>query len=70
MSAVKLCPKYTKASPCSGSVVVIECTEDVGRSEYKACGEKYDRCEAHGGLPGARRSLKSHRGIYHPAERP
>lgn len=30
------------------------------------CGERYHRCEAHGGEAGARRSLHSHRGLHHP----
>ena len=62
------CPKNTRKSPCAGEVATVECAEDVGRSEYKGCGNKYARCEAHGGIEGARRSLGSHKGIYHPKE--
>jgi hypothetical protein len=31
------------------------------------CGKVYHRCGRHGGRQGAARSLKSHRGLYHPA---
>jgi len=30
------------------------------------CGKTYRRCQKHGGLMGARRSLHSHRALYHP----
>lgn len=32
-----------------------------------SCGRAYERCENHGGEAAARRSLKSHRGLYHAA---
>ena len=30
------------------------------------CGKTYRKCTAHGGRKAAARSLKSHRGVYHP----
>ena len=30
------------------------------------CGKTYRKCAAHGGRAAAARSLKSHRGLYHP----
>lgn len=38
------------------------------RAVCVACGRVYARCFDHGGLEGARRSLKSHAGLYHPGE--
>ena len=32
------------------------------------CGKVYAKCEEHGGIAAARRSLKSHRGLAHPAK--
>jgi hypothetical protein len=32
----------------------------------KDCGKTYARCSGHGGVPGAVRSLHSHRALYHP----
>lgn len=37
-----------------------------GIARCDTCGKVYARCDAHGGGAAVRRSLKSHRGLYHP----
>lgn len=54
---VRVCDKFSR-SVCGLVVATVVCSD---------CGVDYARCEAHGGEAGARRSLKSHRGLYHPA---
>jgi len=63
------CPKGTRKSPCAGEVSVVECDAIWRPPINETCGQKYARCQAHGGLAGAKRSLKSHRGVYHPGEK-
>lgn len=60
-----LCPKHTRAKPCAGEVAVVVC-ECPPRATGLPCPDTYRRCAAHGGEAGARRSLASHRAIYHP----
>ena len=58
------CPKHTRKSPCSGEVAGLICGEPDRRD--RPCTDRFLRCDAHGGAAGAARSLKSHRGVYHP----
>jgi hypothetical protein len=45
------------------------CTNPVagGSVACPTCGRAYQRCENHDGEAGAKRSLRSHKGLYHPA---
>jgi hypothetical protein len=40
--------------------------EGTGSAKCEGCGKVYDCCPDHGGVEGAKRSLKSHVGLYHP----
>jgi len=65
------CPKGTRKRPCAGEVAEATCHEvgDRYHGPREWCGKTFDRCQAHGGEAGARRSLQSHRGVYHPREK-
>jgi hypothetical protein len=67
-----ICPKYTRAKPCSGKVSTATCGEPTryGGSQHEyTCPQICSRCEAHGGQAVALRSLRAHKAIYHPKEK-
>jgi len=68
---IPLCPKGTRKSPCAGPVAAVLCCEEGAPplGQRVTCARLFERCEAHGGLAGARRSLSAHRGVYHPGEK-
>ncbi len=65
VSANPFFPIGSRCDKCKADAVVeVECTEKDRRGDI--CGNAYRRCAEHGGEAGARRSLKSHKGVYHP----
>lgn len=55
------CDKELHRDPCGVAEAVTVCA---------TCGKSYARCARHGGEAGAKRSLHSHRALYHPRETP
>lgn len=51
--------KCDRSGTCSNVLYTVACPE-------AGCGKVYVRCENHGAQASAHRSLKSHRGLYHP----
>jgi hypothetical protein len=53
------CDKAKRSEPCDLTLVgMASC----------GCGKVYVRCRRHGGEAGAKKSLHSHRALYHPKE--
>jgi hypothetical protein len=51
------------------AVATCDAIRDAGMLKGKPCGLTYGRCDEHGGERGARRSLKSHKGLNHPVSK-
>lgn len=52
--------KCRSGKDCIGGTDSVSCGD---------CGVQYEACALHGAIFAARRALKSHRGLYHAAER-